>query len=210
MADEHPLLRGSEILEIDQGPEQLAFLRLKRAVEGEPRQICVLLAHLLLLRVVLADPGLFLLEFIKVFSVDLAFQLWYLRSAAFSELLPVYPEEEGVGLNFLNAVHAQTLAWVCNQAPEEVYRRGAEVRFPGDYKCLAPAEDLLAGLRGHLREEGRVAHQHFVEYHSQRPPVNGFSVAGLPEHFWGDLVGRANSRIGQLPVALVLHLFADL
>ena len=63
---------------------------------------------------------------------------------------------------------------------------------------MAPVDDFVVGVVVAFAAEGRPA-DHALEHDgSERPPVTAEVVAFAGEHFWGDVVGCADSGIGEL------------
>ena len=46
-----------------------------------------------------------------------------------------------------------------------------------------------------LVEEGRDAHNHFVDENAQRPPINRVVVSVAPQHFGGKILSRATEGV---------------
>ena len=65
-------------------------------------------------------------------------------------------------------------------------------------------KDLLASDGWIVREERRVPYQHLKQDSTDRPPVDGLVVATLSEDLGGNVVGGADSGVGELARAFVV------
>ncbi len=87
-------------------------------------------------------------------------------------VLPVDALEEGVLLDLLQAaVGADALQLLSAEVQHQITRLAGDGNLRRKDQRLAPVHHLPVGFLGGLAAEGRVADEHLVHDHPQRPPV---------------------------------------
>jgi len=109
------------------------------------------------------EEGVLFLELIKVFIRNFRAYFGLVRSFLIAQVLPVDSFQEGVGLDLVSAVNSESGFGRGDHLFEQVCGFWGQVGFRWDRECFLVVQDLLAGDRGFVGEEGRVTHQHFKQ-----------------------------------------------
>lgn len=93
-------------------------------------------------------------------------------------MFPVDAGEEGVLLDLLQAaVRADAAVGLAAESHYEIARLVRDGHLGWKDERVAPAHHLAVRVLRRVRAEGRIADEHLVHYHTERPPVGTGSIA---------------------------------
>lgn len=144
---------------------------------------------------------LILLNIIKVAGVLVATELWHHRGHAISNCVerPLVVLKKLVLLDLLDAVPPQPYISVSEESAYQTLGAGTDADVRRKVQGVAVVHDAAVRAHQTLGVKGRVADQHFVEEHADRPPITFSTVLALAalrlQHFGANVVGGADGSV---------------
>jgi len=138
------------------------------------------------------NPQLLLLIVVKVRSVSRSLRFWCERS--FHLLLvncnPICGREPPVVLDVVDSVLQVTISFGevdLKEVPKKFFQFGTKMWRESHFAW----DNFFVNLDGLIGKEGRITGCHFVDQHSQCPPIDGFVVAFTQDDFRCEVLWRS-------------------
>ena len=118
------------------------------------------------------------------------------------QAVPIDAGKEGVRLDFIGSVAAQALVGRRDQVLDQILRLRTQLDLVGEVQLGLPVENLAVRLVRVFGAEGWPAHQALKHDGPQAPPIAFLAVPGMQKDLGGNVVGRADGRVGHQPPRL--------